>query len=99
MAPKYIFVNFTMNEGARGSVVGSGTMIQVRRSRDRIPMRSLISFSIYLILWHYGPMALGSTQPLTEMSTAGIFLEVKGGRPARRADNLTAIYDPTVYKM
>jgi hypothetical protein len=31
-------------------------------------------------------MALGSTQPLTEMSK---------GRPARNADNLTAICEPT----
>jgi hypothetical protein len=36
-------------------------------------------------------MALGSTQPLTEVSTRNIF----GGkeRPAREADNLTAICD------
>jgi hypothetical protein len=34
-------------------------------------------------------MALGSTQPLTEMSTMNI-LEVKG-RPERKADNLTTI--------
>jgi hypothetical protein len=42
-------------------------------------------------------MALGSTQPLTEMSTPGIFKKIKnpGGkvRPARRADNLAAIYE------
>jgi hypothetical protein len=39
-------------------------------------------------------MALESTQPLTEMSTR----KVPGGkgRPARRADNLTAICEPTV---
>jgi hypothetical protein len=39
-------------------------------------------------------MALGSTQPLTEMSTRNL----PGGRkrPARRADNLAAIYDPNV---
>jgi hypothetical protein len=35
-------------------------------------------------------MALRSTQPLTEMSTRG------KGRPARKADNLTAIYEPIV---
>jgi hypothetical protein len=42
-------------------------------------------------------MALGSTQPLTEMSTRNI----PGGerRPARKADNLTAICEPIVYKM
>jgi hypothetical protein len=39
-------------------------------------------------------MALGSTQPLTEMSTRNL----PGGkrRPARKADNLTAICEPTV---
>jgi hypothetical protein len=37
-------------------------------------------------------MALGSTQPLTEMSTRNL----SGGkdRPARKADNLTANYEP-----
>jgi hypothetical protein len=40
------------------------------------------------------PMALGSTQPLTEMSTRNL----PGGkkRPARRADNFAAIYEPNV---
>jgi hypothetical protein len=42
-------------------------------------------------------MALESTQPLIEMSTRNI-LEGKG-RPARKAKNLTAIYEPIVYKM
>jgi hypothetical protein len=39
-------------------------------------------------------MALGSTQPLTEMSTR----KIPGGkgRPARKADNLTAICEPIV---
>jgi hypothetical protein len=42
-------------------------------------------------------MALGSTQPLTEVNTRNF----SGGkwRPARKADNLTAICEPTVYKM
>jgi hypothetical protein len=37
-------------------------------------------------------MALGSIQPLTEMSTRNL----PGGKrlPARKADNLTAIYEP-----
>jgi hypothetical protein len=35
--------------GARGSVVGSGTMLQAGKSRVRFPMRSL-NFSIDLIL-------------------------------------------------
>jgi hypothetical protein len=42
-------------------------------------------------------MALGSTQPLTEMSTGNL----PGGkwRLARTADKLTAICEPIVYKM
>jgi hypothetical protein len=39
-------------------------------------------------------MALGSTQPLTEMSTTN--LPGSKGRPARKADNLTAICEPIV---
>jgi hypothetical protein len=41
-------------------------------------------------------MTLGTTQPLTEMSTRNL----SGGkkRPARRADNLAAIYEPNVRK-
>jgi hypothetical protein len=37
-------------------------------------------------------MTLGSTQPLTEMSTRNI--PGGKGRPARKADNLAAIYEP-----
>jgi hypothetical protein len=42
-------------------------------------------------------MALGSTQALTEMSTRNL----PGGteRPARKADNLTAIYEPIAWKI
>jgi hypothetical protein len=39
-------------------------------------------------------MALGSTQPLTEMSIRN--LSGGKGRPAHKADNLTAICEPTV---
>jgi hypothetical protein len=42
-------------------------------------------------------MALGSTQPLTEMSTRN--LPGRKRRPAREADNLTAICEPIVSKM
>jgi hypothetical protein len=42
-------------------------------------------------------MALGSTQPLTEMSTRS--LTGGKGRPARKADNLITICDSTAYKM
>jgi hypothetical protein len=42
-------------------------------------------------------MALGSTQPLTEMSTRN---HPEGiGRPARKADNLTAICEPFISKI
>jgi hypothetical protein len=39
-------------------------------------------------------MALGSTKPLTEMSTRN--LPGRKGRPAHEADNLTAICKPIV---
>jgi hypothetical protein len=39
-------------------------------------------------------MAMGSTQPLTEMSTTN--LAGGKGRPARKADNLTAICEPII---
>jgi hypothetical protein len=42
-------------------------------------------------------MVLGSTQPLTEVRTRNL-PGGKGG-PGRKADNLTAICEPTVYKM
>jgi hypothetical protein len=77
--------------GNCGGVVDWDTMLQAGRSRDLIPTR-WIFFN-----WPNPSsltMALGSTQTLTEMST-GIFLGVKG-RPARKADNLTAIYESIV---
>jgi hypothetical protein len=43
-------------------------------------------------------MTLGSTQPLTEMSTRRNLPGGKG-RPVRKADNLIAIYEPVVKKM
>jgi hypothetical protein len=45
-------------------------------------------------------MALGSTQPLTEISTRNL-PGVKGrpaGRLARKADSLTTLYEPIVWK-
>jgi hypothetical protein len=41
-------------------------------------------------------MVLGWTQPLTEMSTRN--LPGGKGRPARKAENLTAICEPIVQK-
>jgi hypothetical protein len=81
-------------EKACGSIVGWGTMLQAGRSRDRIPDE------VYFFSWPNPSsctMALGSTQPLTEMSTRNI--PGGDGRPARKADNLTAICEPIVYKM
>jgi hypothetical protein len=41
-------------------------------------------------------MALGSTQPLTEMSTKN--LPGRKKRPVRKTDNLVTIYEPNVWK-
>jgi hypothetical protein len=68
-------------------------MLQAGRSRDRIPDE--VDF-FNLPNPSSCTMALGSTQPLTEMSTRNI--PGGEGRPARIADNLTAICEPIVYK-
>jgi hypothetical protein len=81
---------------ACSSVVGWGTMLQAGKSRVRFPMGSLVFF----FNWpnHSSrTMSLWSTQPGTEMSTRK--LPGGEGRPAHKADNLTAICKPSVYKM
>jgi hypothetical protein len=55
------------SQGARGSVVGWGAILQAGRSRVQVRWGHWIFFN-----WHNPSsrtMALGSTQPLTEMST------------------------------
>jgi hypothetical protein len=78
--------------GVRGSVVAWGTMLQVRRFAGSIPDEGIGFFN------RPNPssrvMALGSTQPLIEMSTRN--LPGGKGRPARKADKLTAICEPIV---
>jgi hypothetical protein len=64
-------------------------MLQVGRSRDRIPYE--VDFFFNLPNPSSRIMALGSTQPLTEISTRNI----PGGK-ARKADNFTAICEPIV---
>jgi hypothetical protein len=66
---------------ARGSVVGWGTMLQDGTLWVRVPLRSLDFFN-----WpnpSSRTMALGSTQPLTEMSTRNLPGGVKGGPRGR----------------
>jgi hypothetical protein len=92
----WIYWHLLVQSGTRGSVVGWGTMLQAGRSRVRVPMRWIFfncpnSSSC--------TMALGSTQPLIEMSTRNLSGGGGEGRPARKADNLTAIWEPIVQKM
>jgi hypothetical protein len=72
-----IYLTTLLYTGARGSAVVWGTMLQAERSRVRFQIRSLEFFN------RPNPfsriMALGSTQPLTEMITRNLFMGVKGG--------------------
>jgi hypothetical protein len=67
-------------------------MLQVGSSWVRVSMRSLDIFNLPNL--SSSTMALGSTSPLTEISTRNL----PGGKrwPARVADNLTAICEPIV---
>jgi hypothetical protein len=70
-------------------------MLQAGRSRFRFLMRSLdLSTELILpaALWPLGP-----AEPLTEMSTRN--RPWGKGRPARKAENLSAICEPIVWKM
>jgi hypothetical protein len=74
--------------GARGRVIGWGTMLQVAGSGpDEVNFFNWPNPS-------NRTMALESTQPLTEMSTRN--LPGGNGRPVRKADNITGICEPTV---
>jgi hypothetical protein len=66
-------------------------MLQAGRSPVRVP-DEVRSFN--LLNPSSSTMTLGSTQPLTETSTRNL----PGGKklPARKAGNLTAIYEPNV---
>jgi hypothetical protein len=60
-------------------------------------MRSLDFFSIDLILPTALWLGVDSAANRNEYQESP--WRIKGGRPGRKADNLTAIYEPTVYKM
>jgi hypothetical protein len=78
--------------GARSSVDGWDAMLQAERSWVWVPMRSLIFLN--LTKPYSRTMALLFTQPLTEMGTRRyVWGKV---RPARKADNITAICEPIV---
>jgi hypothetical protein len=89
----HIYIYIYIYIRARSSVFHWGTMLQAGRPRVWFPMRSLVFF----FNWpnpSSRTMDLWSIQPLTEMSARS--LPGGKGRPACKADNLTAIWDPTV---
>jgi hypothetical protein len=88
----YILGIMSNINGAHNSAVGWGAMLQTGRSWVFIPEGVIGLFN--LPNPSSRTMALGSTQPLTEMSTRN--LPGVKGRPVRKADNLTAICEPTV---
>jgi hypothetical protein len=74
--------------GVRGSIVGWGTMLQTGRSRVQFPMRWIF------FTWpnpSSRTMALGSAQPLTEISTKKIPGGVKRGRRIRLTTLLPSV--------
>jgi hypothetical protein len=85
-------VQITVFPGARGSVDGCA-VLQARRSRVRIPIRSFNCFSLPN-LSSRRTVVLGLTQPLKGMSTRRYSGDK--ARPAHKADNLTAICEPIV---
>jgi hypothetical protein len=72
----------------RGNVIGWDTMLQAGRSWVQVPMRSLIFF-FNLPNPSTLTLALGSTQPLTEMGTRNIFLNILVGKGGRRVSLTT----------
>jgi hypothetical protein len=83
-----------MNEylGTRGSVAVPGSKLKAGKSRVRFAMRSLDFCNLSNPSSHI--MTLESTPPLPEMSTRN--LPGGKGRPARKDDNLSAIFEPIV---
>ena len=69
-----VVVDADIDTGARGGAVGWGTALQAGRSRVRFPM---VSLEFFIDNPSGRTMALGSTQPLTEMSTRNISWGVK----------------------
>jgi hypothetical protein len=64
------FVKKTVISGVCSSIVGGGNMLQAGRSRVRFLMRSLDFINLPNPSGR--TMALGSTRPLTEMSTRNL---------------------------
>jgi hypothetical protein len=86
-----MYILYVLNR-ARGSVVGSDTILQAGRSAGSIPNK------LIEIISSPNPssriMDLWSTQPLTEMNARNI--PGGKGRSQLKADGLTAICEPIV---
>jgi hypothetical protein len=89
---QHIFWHHTWLHGARGSVVGCGTMLYARTPRVWVSMKWIIFNLPYLTS---RTMVLGSTQPLTEMDTRNLLWGVKGGRGLK----LTTTLPPSVSRL
>jgi hypothetical protein len=78
----------------RGSVVGGDSI----RRKVAVSISDLVTGIFILPNPTNRTMALGLTEPLTEMNTRKL-LGLKGGRTERKTDNLTTICEPIVSKM
>jgi hypothetical protein len=90
---KSLYYTMFLMCGVCGGIVGWGAMLQAGRLQDWISMRSL-DFFFNLSNPSSHTLALGSTQPLTEMCTRNI-LGGKG-QAVLWADNPTTVYEPIV---
>jgi hypothetical protein len=79
----------SVSSGARGSVVGWGTMLQARRLQVRVPIRSLEFFSVPKPSSHAMALAVDSASNCNEYQESS--WGMKGGRCVRLTTSLSSV--------
>jgi hypothetical protein len=91
---QHLRASLAFSSDSSGSVIGSGELLYAVTEGVLSLDFQFSNYKMKLNQPSSRTMALGSTQPLTEMSTRNL----SGGKgwPAHGADNLTAICEPIV---